>query len=531
MKTKIFRLPDPVINQIAAGEVVEHPASIVKELIENSLDANAKKIAVEIVQGGQQFISVEDDGYGMSPEDALLCLERHATSKIRSVEDLDLLCTMGFRGEALAAIAAVSHLELKTSDGVATRVVASGGKVTLVEPCARNQGTTIEIRSLFFNVPARRKFQKSAGTNAAQVRKVVETISLAHEDIAFSLTINGKKVFEVFPSSKALRIQEVLGEYEHEVSASALFGFIASPIRASSSRSGQYLFINKRPIFSPLIAKAVKEGFGTRISEHSYPPFVLFLEIPPDNVDINVHPQKKEARFKDESGLFRQVQSAVESAFGPVLPTSFNPIDFSPPLQEISFEESFLTPAFKTMENQELDLSFRDQFLTVVNQYLLIQRDSLILIDLTAAHARILFEDLKYEKAAMQTLIWPLEIKLQIGEEHLAEELNALGIECRLLQKTLVIDELPAFLDATDFPLFFSKWKEGKKLENTAVRFSRARKSYYLMHEAMEIWKKVQKCKDQMYDPLGNPISKEIKVEDLALLLGKGKNKSYLVEE
>lgn len=521
MDPKISRLPEAVINQIAAGEVVENPASIVKELIENSLDAGAKRISVEIVQGGQQLICVEDDGCGMGPEDALLCLERHATSKIKSVADLEELATMGFRGEALAAIASVSHLELKTSDGTATRIVTEGGKVKAVEPCARNRGTTIEVRSLFYNVPARKKFQKTAGANAAQVRRVVETISLAHPEVAFSLTVGGKKTFDVSIASRKQRIEEVLGEYEHEVEEESVSGFIAAPSKAASTRSGQYLFINRRPIFSPLIAKAVKEGFSTRISEHSYPPFVLFLEISPESVDVNVHPQKKEARFKEESALFRLVQKAVENAFG--APVVFSaPISFDPPL-ETTFAEAFSFPAFKTVETPELELTFHDQPLTVIGNYLLLQRDHLILVDLTAAHARILFESMKYEKGISQALIWPIEIKIDPEDASVVDELNAIGIECRLLQRTLVIDALPAFLDGAHFPQFLANWKEGKKLENVTAKFSRAIKKSYPLHEAVVLWRKLQKCRDVFYDPLGNPIWAEIRPEELAQMLGKPK--------
>jgi len=526
MNQKISRLPDDVINQIAAGEVVENPASIVKELVENSLDAGAKRITVEIVHGGQQLIRVEDDGCGMGPEDAEGCLERHATSKIRSVDDLQELVTMGFRGEALAAIASVSHLELKTSDGTATRILTEGGQVKVIEPCARNQGTTIEVRSLFYNVPARKKFQKSAGANGAQVRRVVETIALAHPEVAFSLTVGGKKTFDVAMSSKRQRVEEILGEHEHAVEAASISGFIGAPSKATSTRSSQYLFINRRPIFSPLVAKAVKEGFGTRIAEHAYPQFVLFLEISPESVDVNVHPQKKEVRFKDEAAIFRSVQKAVEGAFGAAVDFS-SPISFdSPPLS--SFAESFSFPAFKTVETPELDLTFRDLPLAVIGNYLLLQREHLILVDLLAAHARILFESLKYEKGTAQALIWPLEVKINPGDEEIVEELGGLGIECRLLQRTLVIDALPPFLEAADFPLFFANWKEGKKIENVTARFSRAVRKVYPLHEAVILWRRLQKCRDLFYDPLGNPIWVEVKPEELGQMIGRGKAKGRL---
>ncbi len=513
MNRKILRLPAAVINQIAAGEVVENPASIVKELIENSLDAGAGRISVDIVAGGQQLIRVEDDGCGMSPEDALLSLERHATSKIQTVDDLQTLGTMGFRGEALAAISSVSHFELKTSDGEGTRIVAEGGAPLTVEPCARNRGTTIEVKSLFYNVPARKKFQKSPSANAAQVTKIVESLALAHPEIAFVL--NGK---EFTPTSQKGRIEEILGEHEHEVNGRGVTGFVAAPEKAMSTRTAQHLYINKRPIFSPLLSKAVKEAFGTRIGEHSYPRFVLFLEISPDAVDVNVHPQKREVRFRDESAVFRMVQTAVEKTFAPQTVFS-QPISFTPP-PAFSFEERFPMPPFQA-EEARLDFIFPDRSLGVFGSYLLLQRERLIVVDLRAAHARVLFESLKFEKGLSQALMWPLEIPLQPGEE--VEGLNEIGVECRVLKKTLVIDALPPFLDAADFPLFFAAWREGKKIEQLAAKFCRAVKKNFSEEQAMVIWRQVQKCTDSLYDPLGSPIFTEIGEEELAKIM-RGKN-------
>jgi len=527
VKRKILRLPEAVINQIAAGEVVENPASIVKELIENSLDAGAKNITVEIVSGGQQLIRVEDDGSGMGPEDALLCLERHATSKISSVDDLQTLCTMGFRGEALAAISSVSQFELKTSDGTATRVVSEGGSIQSVGPCARNQGTTIEVRSLFYNVPARKKFQKSSSANTAQVTHIVEVLSLAHPEVGFSLISNGKKTIELLASSEKQRIEEVLGSFEHEIGRKngSVSGFIASPVRAMPNRTGQYLFMNKRPIFSPLLSKAVKSGFGTRIAEHAYPPFVLFLEVSPDLVDVNVHPQKKEVRFKEESVLFRIVQKAVENAFSSTLAFS-EPLFFTPP-PAYSFAESFPSSGFKMAAPEpvpELGLVFQDVPLAVIGKTLVLQRENLIVVDLPAAFARILFESIKYEKPQSQALMWPLEIALERGEEIALENLAELGIECRVLNRTLVIDALPSILEETHFPYFFAHWKEGKKMETIATRFCRSIKKSYLLDEAFLLWRKLQKCRDCLYDPLGNPIWAELKETDLCQIITGKKN-------
>lgn len=514
MAKKIIRLSDSVINQIAAGEVVENPASIVKELIENSLDAGAKSIAVEIVNGGQQLIRVDDDGCGMDADDALLCLERHATSKIRAVEDLLLLDTMGFRGEAMAAISSVSHFELRTAAAaMATRVWCEGGHVVGIEPCARNRGTTVEVRSLFYNVPARKKFQKSAGANAAQVSRIIEEIALARPQVAFSLKMQGKMAFEIGAQEWKKRVEEILGEHEHEIQCKqgslSIRGFVRAPHKAMGSRAGQHLFINSRPIFSPLIAKAVKEGFGTRIGEHAYPPFVLFLEVSPESVDVNVHPQKKEVRFRDDGAIFRFVQEAVQSAFS--APVNFlEPLAFTPP-PAFSFAEKWEPSPFATSEQpRELELSFTERPLAVFGRFLLLQKETMTLVDLAAAHARILFEELKGEKRGSQALLWPLEIALMRGEEGIAEELGALSIECRVLKRTLIVDALPPCLDAAHFSQFLDSWRENKKLDNCASRFCRKVKKIYLLEEAAALWRRLQTCSDRLYDPLGSRIWTEI---------------------
>jgi DNA mismatch repair protein MutL len=292
-------------------------------------------------------------------------------------------------------------------------------------------------------------------------------------------------------------------------------GFIGAPSKAMQTRVGQYVFINRRPIFSPLISKAVKLGFGTRIAEHSYPRFVLFLEVAPDSVDVNVHPQKKEARFRDEGKIFNLVQRAVESSFAP-LPTFSESISFTPP-PAYSFEETFPTLSFKAAE-EELALTYSDRLLTIVGGYLLLQKEHLILVDLRAAHARVLYESLKYEKGASQALIWPLEIELARGEEERAERLSELGIECRILKRTLVIDALPPFLDAAHFPDFFASWQAEKKIERVAARFCRVVKRSYSMDEANLLWRQLQKCSDPLYDPLGNTIWVEMKEDKICTL-------------
>ncbi|HVX00011.1 MAG TPA: DNA mismatch repair endonuclease MutL, partial [Candidatus Babeliaceae bacterium] len=293
-------LTEETINQIAAGEVIENPASVVKELVENAIDAGAHQISIEVKGGGFQLIRVSDDGCGMNQEDALLCFERHATSKIGGIDDLSSLLSMGFRGEALASIASISRVHLITSlhDGQGTEVEVGAGKVKSVGPASRKKGTTFEIRALFYNVPARKKFQKQAAGAFAEIHKLVITLALAHPEIGFELISNEQVILKVIPASLESRISDLfqssflstklpISGQERDY---AVDGFLGIPADHRSNRTGQYLFVNRRPIFSPQVAWAIKEGYGERLSENRYPLFVVYLTVPPALLDVNVHP-------------------------------------------------------------------------------------------------------------------------------------------------------------------------------------------------------------------------------------------------
>lgn len=336
--SKIRILNDQTINKIAAGEVIENPASVIKELVENSLDAGATTICVEIQEGGRQLIRVSDDGSGMSQDDALLCLERHATSKIREVEDIQELLTMGFRGEALPSIAAISKLTLltcprresgdKKEEG--TLIFIEGGHLISHSHAARSYGTTIEVKSLFFNVPVRRKFQKSPHFDTQDILKMIGLLALAYPSVQFELLSDKKSLLKTTLSSHLLSFHELLAKRLDGVLgkeyASALLplkfqkdsyeieGFIGSPHSHKPNRTGQHLFINQRLVFSPLIAATIREGYGTMLPNHRYPLFVLHLRIPGTLLDVNVHPQKKEIRLRQEHQLKEILIQATQKA-------------------------------------------------------------------------------------------------------------------------------------------------------------------------------------------------------------------------
>jgi DNA mismatch repair protein MutL len=334
---RIRVLNDQTINKIAAGEVIENPASVVKELVENSLDSGATSICVEIQEGGRQLIRISDNGCGMSPDDALLCLERHATSKIREVEDIQDLLTMGFRGEAIPSIAAISKMTLLTCPRLkeekkeeGTLIVVDGGHLISCSPAARSPGTTIEVKSLFFNVPVRRKFQKSPAFDTQEILKMLGLLALAYPAVQFELISDQKSLLKT-PLTPSLlsfhdllerRLECVLGkEYassllplKFQQGAYELIGFIGTPSSHKPNRTGQHLFINQRLIFSPLIAAAVREGYGTMLPNHRYPIFVLHLRMPGSLLDVNVHPQKKEVRLRQESQLKEALIQAIQIA-------------------------------------------------------------------------------------------------------------------------------------------------------------------------------------------------------------------------
>jgi DNA mismatch repair protein MutL len=335
--SRIRVLNDQTINKIAAGEVIENPASVVKELVENSLDAGATSICVEIQGGGRQLIRLSDDGCGMSHDDALLCLERHATSKICEVEDIQDLLTMGFRGEAIPSIAAISKLTLLTCPRLegekkeeGTLILVEGGRIISCSSAARSPGTTIEVKSLFFNVPVRRKFQKSPAFDSQEILKMLGLLALAYPAVQFELISDQKSLLKTPLSPQPLSFHDLLGKRLESVlgkeHASALLplkfqkssfeleGFIGSPTSHKPNRTGQHLFINQRLVVSPLIAAAVREGYGTMLPNHRYPLFVLHLRMPGSLLDVNVHPQKKEVRLRQEHQLKEIIIEAIQTA-------------------------------------------------------------------------------------------------------------------------------------------------------------------------------------------------------------------------
>ncbi len=325
--SRIRVLADHVANQIAAGEVVERPASVAKELVENSIDAGATRITIEIEAGGRRLLKVSDDGEGMVRDDAVLAFERHATSKIRGSDDLTAIATLGFRGEALASIASVAKVELTTStEGAtaATRVTIDGGRMRDVKDAAHPRGTTIAVRDLFFNIPARRKFLRSEATETFHLTNLVTHYALAHPQIAFTFVNNGREVVRAAPAKDLReRTYQIFGEEFLDnllevngghPQVARVTGYVSAPRDRRTSRDSQYLFVNRRFVRDRMIGRSLSEGYRSILPHGVYPAALLFIETPLEEVDVNVHPAKTEVRFRRQAAVADAVREAVKAA-------------------------------------------------------------------------------------------------------------------------------------------------------------------------------------------------------------------------
>lgn len=493
---KIRVLPDEVASQVAAGEVVERPASLVKELVENSLDAGAGRIWVDYQRGGTRFVSVRDDGCGMDREDALLCLERHATSKIRTGHDLAAVATMGFRGEALPSIASVSRFRLVTREHAApggVEITVAGGRVEDVREVGASPGTQIEVRDLFYNLPARRKFLRSEETEAAHIFHGLEVIALANPEVAFELRRDGK-VAASWPQAKGLdvRIRDLFGaEFlkrlaaiePEEAEGVRISGFLAKPGQGRRDRLQQFVIINGRPIVSPPIQQALREAYADALPRGEHPLAVLIVEIDPDLVDCNVHPAKREVRLRRPDALRAAVYDAarqvlvrrvpppsptepVVSAPAPVsrplveqrpAPVHFVPPVPSPPVFAVRpAVQELAMPLVERVEKPETESPYRIIGALRPGYLLLEGEEGLVVLDERAARERILFEQLlrgiESGEAPCQHLLIPAVCELPPKEfiwvvEHL-EDLRAAGFSLEPFGSTTVkVDGLPRGAD------------------------------------------------------------------------------------
>ncbi len=479
---RVQKLSDELANQIAAGEVVERPASVVKELVENALDAGASRVVVDVEQGGASLVRVSDDGEGMTPEDAELALERHATSKIARLEDLFRLGTFGFRGEALPSIGSVSRLLLRTrlrDAGEGVEIEIEGGRKVATRPCGGAAGTTLEIRDLFFNVPARRKFLKATATESAHIGDVILGAALARPDVTFVLSRDGRIVRELLrvanrsDRARAALSGEMLSAFAAERGPLKIEAMLAPPERARNGATGLALLVNGRPVRDRMLARAVAHAYGSVLDGGRYPVGVVWIEVPAEVVDVNVHPQKAEVRFADARGVFdaitRELHAGLSRAFAiPQLAANpFAAMGAAPTLRTLGeaaararemVESSYVAPETAPaalLSEQNLFTTARggpDLFgerglyasLRYVGQvrstFLVCEgSDGLYVLDQHAAAERVTFDRLRRAHAAravgMQRLLVPEVVELAPSEvallEESAEQVALLGVEVR----------------------------------------------------------------------------------------------------
>ncbi len=493
-------LPDLLINQIAAGEVIERPASALKELLENSLDAGSSEITVQLEGGGIKLLRVRDNGNGIAPEQLSLALMRHATSKIASLDDLQRVASMGFRGEALASMAAVAQVTLTSHHKDAAhawKIEAADGTQSDTSPASHAYGTSIEMRELYFNTPARRKFLKSENTEFAWCEESFKRIALSRPDAAFSLQHNGRSVLQLARQTLAQRINAILGEefgqhavvIERQIADLHLYGIAALPAYSRSTRDEQYFFVNGRFVRDKVLMHAVRQSYQDILHHQRHPAFVLFLDIPPEQVDVNVHPAKSEVRFRESQGIhqfvFHALQEALSMPIGEAssFPTNVSKIEkpvLSFPLaqqQRIPFGVAQQQATYRlweaqtgnseelkngttlpsspfTLHDSEHPLGFALAQLSGI--YVLAQNEKgLIVVDMHAAHERIVYEKLKAALDEQQIPTQPLLIPVTFHADNLdvatAEEehttISKLGFDLTTISpNTLAVRAMPAML-------------------------------------------------------------------------------------
>ncbi|HED10770.1 MAG TPA: DNA mismatch repair endonuclease MutL [Caldithrix abyssi] len=495
-------LPENLANKIAAGEVVERPASVVKELVENAIDAGAGQIKVFISEGGKKLIQVVDDGQGITQADLPLAFERHATSKIKTGKDLDAIGTLGFRGEALPSIASVARVEIKTrhkNDAIGSILRIEGGKKAPVKHIAYNKGTSLSVQQLFFNTPARRKFMKSDTAENQRIISTLKRFVLACPDISFELWIEGKQYFSFKKGTLKERVMDVFGheigdrliEMDHSLAGVRLYGYISPPDLKRKSRSHQHLFLNGRPIQDRSLSYAIYQGYGETLKEGEHPLFCLYLTLDPSQVDVNIHPTKMQVRFSNDRSLYYMFLNSVSRLLNETgaLPTISleGSAQAAVPAHTVADEKKgadgnrgrqdpFPVTGRKRKNVNQLSLAYfggqdtgeagktvpqhgdgkeHHRFWQLHGRYILSEiKSGLVIIDQHLAHARILYENTLArlnagQPSGGQKLLFPQKITLALDDFLVFKDINSylekIGFLVRVFSgNTIVIEEMPA---------------------------------------------------------------------------------------
>ena len=504
-------LPDSVANQIAAGEVVDRPAGAVKELLENSMDAGATQIDLVVKDAGRTLIQVVDNGSGMSDSDARLCFERHATSKIHRADDLFAIHTMGFRGEALASIAAIAQVELRTrqhDSELGTQVVIEGSHIVSQQPTVCPAGTSLSVKNLFFNVPARRNFLKKDSVEFSHIEEVFRRVTLIHYDLGFTLSHNGKAVYDLKAGTLLQRIAGLYGNaykermfgVEEETDLVKIRGFVSRPEFSRRTRGEQYIFVNGRYIKHAALSAAVERAYGDLLPDHCYPSYFIGLTVDPSKIDINIHPTKTEVKFVDEHALFAILRSAVKRSLGQFslatelsfdTPEEFNlppaPKGYVPPAPHLKFDPDY-NPFRASGSQTKIKLDNLERLekienpekpeplvppekperpvapaagacLQIQGRYIVTTLSSgMALIDQQRAHERVLYDRLTRcsgGQPSSQTLMFPLQCRFSAADAEMLGELlpdlKQYGFDLSPLnQTTFVVSATPADLKEGD---------------------------------------------------------------------------------
>ncbi len=557
MSDMIRLLPETVANQIAAGEVIQRPASALKELVENAVDAGSTKIEVFIKDSGKSSIHIIDNGCGMSPTDARLSFSRHATSKIRTAEDLFSIRTKGFRGEALASVAAVAQVEIKTrrhEDETGTLLQVDGNVFKLQEPVSTAPGTSILVRNLFFNIPARRNFLKSDSIEARHIIDEFERIALAHPEVSFHLNQNGVEIFKLPVSNLRQRIVNVNGAnynerlvpVHEETSLLTISGFVGKPEFSKKTRGEQFLFVNKRYIKDGYLNHAVTNAFEELLSKDSYASYWLYIDIDPSRIDVNIHPTKTEIKFEDERSVYAIVRASVKRSLGqynvsPALDfdreptfdvphamrfkavnkpmvtvnTDYNPFKSSTPLASAGWEKMYdrlqevevkshespaTLPLPEVPEKQEYTTLFQLQGFIIGKK-----QETLLIIDATAAHERILYDRflLKEEMPLPQHDLFPQTLNFSAGDFHLIQEmeedLRSMGFDMKVFGvNTYVLQATPSGMMTGNAVQLIERMLE--QFKNNASNYSTGKRELLAraLSKSMAIKKGSQLSTDEM---------------------------------
>ena len=578
MASTIRVLDESLIGKIAAGEVVERPAAVVKELVENSIDAGAAKIRVEIKAGGKQSIVVIDDGSGMNREDIALCVRRHATSKMASVADLFCIQTLGFRGEALASIGAVAHLAIESraqQDEAGTRLVVEGGIEREMHSIGRARGTTIVVKSLFFNTPARRKFLRSVDAEARHVAQTIIHLAAGYPALGFELEREDRQVLNYAPASRRERAAELLGipaaellDLAHEEEGLKIAGVLAAPEHCGRSKGKQYLIVQGRPISSRLMGTAVQRCFEGLLPEGRHPVFMLWIDMDPRKIDVNVHPTKREIRLADEGQVIAALENSVrqklrlpdaqsfvyDSSAAGVEPVSVRVGEpASPVLQRLPVPEApgsavhaddQLTMALVAPSAAKIALAEDAAMWQVHNQYILVEvADGLLFVDQQAAHQRINYDRAMAQMDGVagesQQLLFPIQLEMGAADFEVFNQVRGdiakLGFVVRDFgARTVLVEAVPAELDRFgEGDVFYQllndvrdgqhsgrSWREALVL--AYVRKASIKKGQKLNPEEMaHLINELLKVDSPHISPTDKPIMARMKLSDMERLLRK----------